>query len=93
MANEHEIFNKAHFGREVGMTKRNVGKKEAMFRIVLGLGLLALPPMFQFPVWATAVTYGIGLVALLTGLTGYCPAWHLFRINTCHRNGSNQSNN
>ena len=73
------------------MTKKNVGKTDAMFRIVLGLGLLALPPMFQFSVWATAVTYGIGLVALLTGLTGYCPAWKLLGINTCHRNTSNHS--
>ncbi len=74
------------------MTKKNVGKKEAMFRIVLGLGLLALPPMFQFPVLATAVTYGVGLVALITGIIGYCPAWHLFGINTCHHDGSHKPN-
>jgi len=73
------------------MTKKNVGKKEAIFRIVLGLGLLALPPMFQFPVLATAVTYGVGLVALITGIIGYCPAWQLLGINTCHRNISNKS--
>lgn len=73
------------------MIKKNVGKKEGIFRIVLGLILLALPPMFQFPVWATAVTYGIGLVALLTGITGYCPAWHLFGMDTCHRGTSKPS--
>ena len=75
------------------MIKKNVGKKEAMFRIVLGLGLLALPSMFQFPVWSTALTYGVGLVALVTGIIGYCPAWQLFGMNTCHRDGSNPSNN
>ena len=73
------------------MIKKNVGKKEGMFRIVLGLILLALPPMFQFPVWATAVTYGIGLVALITGITGYCPAWHVLGWNTCPRNPSKPS--
>lgn len=73
------------------MGKKNVGEKEGMFRIVVGLVLLALPGMFQFPVWGTAVTYGIGLVALLTGLTGYCPAWHLFGINTCNQDASKQS--
>jgi Inner membrane protein YgaP-like, transmembrane domain len=67
------------------MIKKNVGKKEGMFRIVVGLGLLALPPMFQFPVWATAVTYGIGLIALFTGITRYCPAWKLLGMNTCDR--------
>ncbi|MDT7042796.1 DUF2892 domain-containing protein [Candidatus Nitronereus thalassa] len=75
------------------MITKNVGKKEGIFRIVLGLGLLALPPMFQFPVWATTVTYGFGLVALITGIIGYCPGWHLFGINTCHKDDSNQSTN
>jgi uncharacterized membrane protein HdeD (DUF308 family) len=73
------------------MIKKNVGKKEGIFRIVLGLVLLALPPMFQFPVWATTVTYVIGVVALITGVTGYCPAWQLFGMNTCQRDTSKPS--
>ena len=73
------------------MLKKNVGKKEGIIRIVFGVGLLALPGLFQFPVWATAATYVVGLIALFTGLTGYCPAWQLFGINTCHRNTPKQS--
>jgi len=63
--------------------KRNVGKKEGIVRILVGLGLLALPPMLHFPVWATAITYGIGLVALLTGILRSCPVWTIFGMNTC----------
>jgi len=76
------------------MLKKNVGKQEGRMRMMLGVILLALPRMFLFPVWATAVTYVFGLVALITGVLGYCPAWQLFGIDTCHqetsKGGANQ---
>jgi len=70
------------------MFKKNVGTQEGRMRMVLGIILLALPPMFLFPVWATVITYVLGLVALITGVLGYCPAWKIFGIDTCKRNSS-----
>lgn len=70
------------------MFKKNVGTQEGRMRMVLGIILLALPPMFHFPVWATVITYVLGLVALITGALGYCPAWKIFGIDTCKRNSS-----
>jgi hypothetical protein len=29
------------------------------------------------------LAYVVGVVALVTGAIGYCPAWQLFGINTC----------
>lgn len=73
------------------MLKKNVGTAERRLRMVVGVILLALPPMFLFPVWATAVTYVLGLVALITGVLGYCPAWQLFGMNTCRQDRSKPS--
>jgi uncharacterized membrane protein HdeD (DUF308 family) len=70
------------------MFNKNVGRTEGRVRIILGVILLALPPMFLFPVWATVLCYVVGLVALITGVLGYCPAWQLFGMNTCRRNTS-----
>jgi len=57
---------------------RNEGNVDRLLRIIVGLGLLALVfvgPKTQFG-W-------IGLVPLLTGAIGFCPAYRLFGFNTC----------
>lgn len=60
--------------------KPNVGGIDRLLRIVVGLALLA----------AVAVVEGnarwlglIGLVPLLTGVFGYCPAYVLFGFSSC----------
>jgi hypothetical protein len=59
---------------------RNVGSVDRVLRIVLGLALLALP----FVLESGARWLGlIGLVPLLTGIAGSCPAYRLFGIRTC----------
>jgi hypothetical protein len=59
----------------------NEGKTERILRIVAGLFLLILLPL-TLP--GAAKWWGlVGLLPLLTGLTGYCPAWTLLGINTC----------
>ncbi len=61
---------------------RNVGGFDKIARIVVGLALIA------FALFAPA-TLGwkwigwIGVVPLLTALTGFCPAYMLFGINSC----------
>lgn len=59
---------------------RNENGFDRFVRIIAGLVLLALVftgPKTQFG-W-------IGLVPLLTGLFGFCPAYMLFGISTCRR--------
>ncbi|KAA8960861.1 DUF2892 domain-containing protein [Mycobacterium sp.] len=61
----------------------NEGKTERTIRVVVGLLLLVgLPIMLS----GMAKWWGlVGLVPLLTGATGYCPAWSLLGINTCSK--------
>ena len=58
--------------------KHNVGGIDRILRIVVGLVLIGL---------AATGTVGrggwIGVVPLLTGLAGTCPAYKLLGMNTC----------
>ncbi|HLU76569.1 MAG TPA: DUF2892 domain-containing protein [Burkholderiales bacterium] len=57
---------------------RNLGSVDRIIRVVAGLVLLSL--VFVGP----ATPWGwIGVVPLLTGLIGSCPAYRLFGLNTC----------
>jgi hypothetical protein len=59
---------------------RNVGTTDRVLRVILGLVLLSL----LFVVEGGARWLGlIGLVPLLTGLAGSCPAYRLLGIRTC----------
>lgn len=64
-------------------TRRNLGHHEQMIRIAVGLALLALSGFAIFPEWGDLLLLMVGLVALLTGIIGYCPAWHAVGINSC----------
>ena len=57
---------------------RNEGGLDRLLRIVVGLVLLAL--VFVGP--KTPLGW-IGVVPVLTGLVGFCPAYRIFGINTC----------
>jgi len=63
----------------------NVGGTDKVIRIVLGVALLALG-IFQVVTgsWAIAA-YVVGTIALATGVVGFCPAWAVFKVNTCVR--------
>lgn len=58
--------------------KSNVGGIDKILRIVAGLVLIALAIMGIGAPW----TY-IGVVPLVTGLMGWCPAYTLLGMNTC----------
>ena len=59
----------------------NEGKTERILRVLAGLLLLVGLPV-ALP--GAAKAWGlVGLVPLLTGLSGYCPVWSLFGISTC----------
>ncbi len=76
-------------------TCRNLGHHERMIRIASGLVLLALSGFASLPGWGDFVLMVIGLIALITGIVGYCPAWHGLGINTDkvdHEHSSPNSN-
>ena len=59
--------------------KVNEGKLDRTVRIVLGLVIIGLG--FYYQSWCGAV----GLLPLLTGLSGFCALYTLLGINTCPR--------
>lgn len=63
--------------------KCNVGSADRIVRVVLGLALLALG-LFVVPGGALKwVLLVIGAISFLTGLASRCPAYMLFKVNTC----------
>ena len=64
---------------------RNLGHHECIIRVGLGFTLLAVSGFSIFLGWGDLILMGVGLIALLTGIIGYCPAWHGMGINTCNR--------
>lgn len=64
----------------------NEGSIDRILRVVVGLALIAMAlgylQGFGLPQtnWAW-----IGVVPLLTGLIGWCPAYSIFGISTCRR--------
>ena len=59
---------------------RNVGQTDRLFRIVIGIGILAYFILGTWSAWAF-----LGVLLLVTGLIGYCPLYSLLRINTNRR--------
>jgi hypothetical protein len=60
--------------------KANVGGIDKVLRIVIGLALLSFVLILE----GSARWWGlVGLLPLLTGLFGFCPAYKLFGLNTC----------
>ncbi len=62
--------------------KHNIGNKDRVLRVVVGCALIA----GGIVVAGTAgmIMAGIGLIPLGTGLVGNCPAYSIFKINTCN---------
>ncbi|HEY5642966.1 MAG TPA: DUF2892 domain-containing protein [Woeseiaceae bacterium] len=59
------------------MTK-NEGTIDRVLRVVVGAGVLSLVFVGPQTAWGW-----IGIVPLLTGIIGYCPAYSLLGISTC----------
>ncbi|MBU6498744.1 MAG: DUF2892 domain-containing protein [Rhodospirillales bacterium] len=56
----------------------NAGMIDRVIRVIVGLGLLMLVFTGPHTAWGW-----IGVVPLLTGLVGFCPAYTLLGIRTC----------
>jgi hypothetical protein len=58
--------------------KVNEGTIDRVLRVAVGLVLIGLAAAGTVGVWGY-----IGVVPLLTGLVGICPAYSIFGISTC----------
>ena len=66
------------------MTHCNVGSTDRALRLVVGIILIGYG---TYITGTTGVVMGVvGLIPLITGLAGKCPAYSLFKINTCRTN-------
>ena len=69
---------------------KNVGSIDRIFRIVVGLVLLAMTPlvggMIGSPLGAPIGNIAwIGIIPLFTALIGWCPLYSLIGLSTCPR--------
>ncbi len=60
------------------MFKTNVGSADRLFRIVLGLILIAMVFVGPKTPWGW-----IGIIPLVTGFLRTCPLYSLIGVNTC----------
>lgn len=58
--------------------RMNEGTLDRVLRVVVGAGALSLAFIGPQTPWGY-----LGIVPLLTGLAGYCPAYALLGISTC----------
>lgn len=63
--------------KELNM-KCNEGTIDRAVRVIAGLALITLAATGTIGVWGW-----IGVVPLLTGVVGFCPAYAIFGMNTC----------
>lgn len=56
----------------------NTGTVDRVIRIIAGIAILSLTVIGPQSLWGL-----VGLVPLITGAIGYCPAYKLFGLNTC----------
>ena len=57
---------------------RNEGSLDRLLRVIVGLFLIALVFVGPHTPWGW-----IGIVPLLTGIVGFCPAYTLLGVRTC----------
>lgn len=60
------------------MLQKNLGNLDRSIRIIAGIGLLSLAFVGPHTAWGY-----IGLVPLITGIIGFCPAYCPLGISSC----------
>ncbi|MEQ1525219.1 MAG: DUF2892 domain-containing protein [Gallionella sp.] len=58
--------------------KCNAGTTDRAIRVIAGLALIALAATGTVGAWGY-----IGILPLLTGAIGFCPAYAIFGMNSC----------
>jgi hypothetical protein len=62
----------------------NEGGLDRALRIIIGLGLIGAALGFYGPAYTTVWGW-IGIIPVVTGLIGWCPAYSAIGVNTCSR--------
>ena len=62
---------------------KNVGIVDRVIRIVIGLALIAYAIPLGFPLTGWNWVGWVGVVPLITGMFGMCPAYRLFGLSSC----------
>ncbi len=57
---------------------KNEGTLDRTIRVIAGLAILSLTIIGPHTMWGL-----VGVVPLLTGVVGFCPAYRLLGIRTC----------
>ncbi len=63
---------------------KNVGNTDKLLRVILGLAIFYLG--YTYKSWWGLV----GFAPILTAVFSFCPAYALFKINTCCKKGEGQ---
>lgn len=61
--------------------KTNEGKLDRILRVIIGAALIIA--YFYNPHGTYSWAYWLGLIPLITGLTGWCPLYSILGISTC----------
>lgn len=77
------FFFPSHGERPMSFLSNNVGVLDRALRVGAGLLLVALAAAGTIGYWGY-----LGVVPLLTGVVGSCPAYSLFGVSTCPRRGN-----
>jgi hypothetical protein len=70
---------------EVSSMKCNVGKKDRIIRIIIGLAILIPHYVYYAVKGYYCVWANIGYIPLLTGIFGFCALYPIFKINTAKK--------
>ena len=63
--------------------KANVGGVERIIRGLAGAGLLIFGLVGGLEAMMGYIAMGVGVVLLFTAISGFCPPYAIFGINTC----------
>ncbi len=58
--------------------KANLGSIDRILRVLAGLALIGATLSGAIGIWGW-----IGVIPLVTGVAGFCPAYRLFGLSTC----------
>lgn len=65
----------------------NVGTLDRLFRLIVGVALIAAPYFYVSEIWADDLyRYGlpaVGGILILTALVRFCPLYRIFGLRTC----------
>ena len=63
----------------------NLGRPDQIIRVILGVGLLALPSLAGLAGWGARGSYGVGAVLIGTAAFSFCPIYAALGISTRSR--------